>query len=29
MRKWLVIGLCLMAAACTKQGAEKSDVIRI
>ncbi len=29
MRKWLVIGLCLLAAACTKQGAEQSDVIRI
>lgn len=29
MKKWLIIGLCLLAAACTKKGNEQSDVIRI
>jgi branched-chain amino acid transport system substrate-binding protein len=29
MKKLLVIGLCLLATACTKKGAEQSDVIKI
>lgn len=29
MKKWLIIGLCLLAAACTRKGAEQADVIRI
>lgn len=29
MKKWLIIGLCLVAAACTKKGTEQTDMVRI